>query len=645
MIQSLDPNVNRNRPARPRSRRNRPLLAASVLTVLGLCAAGQQANVPALDAQAQGPGIINHLNAVIQFYRTVHEPIQKAGEPNDIVYHDQAVTLASQVAGYAFQSAKAEAALLSAPSAQQAVAPESSEQQRLAASQARVEQRISDLQQRQSVLDREIASASARKLPALQEQRKELAAALDLSLAMREALQRITSLSRGSAGKGLGSDVARLQQAIPELQGTNNKVSFPQITTVESALSSGVVTQAGVLLDLAQTRHTLQNLTEQNDHLHQQVLDLRAPMTAILRSLIAQGQQLADAAGATPGDNSDTPPVPEDDLKTITTRFKSISAATVPLSQEIIVLDQSRANFAAWQTSLVGEYNRILNALLIRVLGIAIALGLIMLAGEIWTRAATRYIRDIRRRRQFLIIRRIVVAFLSILVVVFGFFTQFHSLATFAGLLTAGIAVGLQTILLSVAAYFFIIGRYGIKVGDRITIASVTGEVIEVGLLRFYVMELAGSSTELNPTGRVAVFSNAVLFQPTTPLYKQVPGTGYSWHELIVKLSDAADYKSVCSEILRIIESTYQEYKPAVLRQHQAVQNWMQTNLDAPEIESRLLFAGGVFQFWARFPVEIEDAAATDEKITHALLDLMAANPAFKAAVAGPPTIQSAVRG
>jgi hypothetical protein len=102
-------------------------------------------------------------------------------------------------------------------------------------------------------------------------------------------------------------------------------------------------------------------------------------------------------------------------------------------------------------------------------------------------------------------------------------------------------------VLLSVAAYFFIIGRYGIKVGDRITIASVTGDVVDVGLIRFYLMELAGTGTSLNPTGRIAVFSNAVLFQAGTPLYKQIPGTEYAWHELIVKLADASDY-SKCTQ-------------------------------------------------------------------------------------------------
>ena len=82
-----------------------------------------------------------------------------------------------------------------------------------------------------------------------------------------------------------------------------------------------------------------------------------------------------------------------------------------------------------------------------------------------------------------MVIRRFVMGFLIFVVIVMGFASVVSSLATFAGLLTAGNqAVGLQTILLSVAAYFFVIGRYGISVGDRVSVAGVGRvNVIDVG--------------------------------------------------------------------------------------------------------------------------------------------------------------------
>lgn len=626
----------------------RRAIAAVVLTAVatGWFSLAQQPTGAPFDAQAQGQAILAHLSAVIQFYRGTEQPVQKAGEPNDVVYRDQAIAQSAQIAQFAFNSAKAEAAFLAGgKQAGAPAAPASGQQQRLQDLLAGTNQRIAELIKQQADLDRQIAGARPRALPALQTRKQQLQAALDLSNAMKDALERVSSVSQEAGGTGLAASVARLEQSVPELQ-SGNKTSAPQITTVESALSSGVTSQGSVLIQLLETRHALQTLLQQNDVVRRQAMSVRAPMSNVLRELIAEGQRLSQEAEApAPQGNQAQTVAPPIDLGGITGEFKSLAAATVPLSQELIVLEQSRANLTAWQTSVISEYDRILHSLLLRIVVIAIALGIIFGAGELWTKATNKYIRDIRRRRQFLIVRRVVVGFLSVIVVLFGFITQFNSLATFAGFITAGIAVGLQTILLSVAAYFFIIGRYGIKVGDRITVATVTGDVIDVGLVRFYVMELAGSSTELNPTGRVAVFSNAVLFQAGTPLFKQLPGTGYAWHELIVRLTDSADYRSVCEAIVQVVQTACQEYRDRILREHRSVQDWMQTTIDNPEIQSRLQFSAGVFQFWVRFPVEIRSAAQTDEKITHALLDLMASNPAFKSAVAAVPTIQASVRG
>jgi small-conductance mechanosensitive channel len=621
-------------------------------------ALSQQPPSTAPDVEARSRDIVTHLNSVIQFYRTSTQPLQKAGEPNDVVYRDQAVSLSSQIADFAFQSGKAQATLLAKSQGNQSSSsngPALSEQQRRLATELNVEKQISDLQAREATLGKQIASAKPQAVAALEAQKKQLQGALDLANAMKDALQKIVEMSGSAGNTGLSADIDRLQSSVPELQ-SKNKTAAPQLVTIESARSSGVTSQGIVLLNLLETRHSLSSLLSSNDELHQQALNLRAPLSTALRSLIQQGQQLTQLS-ETPAPSATTPsgptPTPSTsaaatstpNIEAITTQFRALSAAAVPLSQEIIVLDQSRANLAAWQTSVDLEYDSILHALLLRILVIGVALGLILGGGEVWTHFTNKYVRDIRRRRQFLIVRRTVVSFLSAIVVLFGFVTQFNSLATFAGFITAGIAVGLQTILLSVAAYFFIIGRYGVKVGDRITISSVTGDVIDVGLVRFYMMELAGSGTDLKPTGRVAVFSNAVLFQAGTPLYKQIPGTEYAWHELIVKLADGADYKLVCEKVLKEVHSVFEGYRTTIEQQHRGVENQMQTTIAPPTIESRLQFNAGSFQLWARFPVQIRDAAETDEKVTRALADLIASTPDVKSAIASTPVIQASIRG
>ena len=122
-----------------------------------------------------------------------------------------------------------------------------------------------------------------------------------------------------------------------------------------------------------------------------------------------------------------------------------------------------------------------------------------------------------------MLLRRLVMWFLIAIVIAFAFASELGSLATFAGLMTAGIAVALQNVILSVAGYFYLIGKYGVRVGDRVQISGVTGEVVDIGLVRLHLMELATTGTDAQPTGRVVVFSNSVVFQPTVASTSRFP--------------------------------------------------------------------------------------------------------------------------
>src|SRR5215469_7902740 len=328
----------------------------------------------------------------------------------------------------------------------------------------------------------------------------------------------------------------------------------------------------------------------------------------------------------------------------LTNTFRVLSDAMLPLSQEVMVLNAQRGTLTSWRIAVDAEYKTLLRSLLVRVGEIAVALLVLMLLSQLWSRATVRYVQDLRRRRQLLLVRRIVIGFLSGLVVLFGFITQFSSLATFAGFLTAGIAVGLQTILLSVAAYFFIIGRYGVRVGDRITVAGVTGTVIEVGIARFYMMELVGSGTELHSTGRVAVFANSVLFQTGTPLYKQLPGTEYAWHELTAKLKPEADTEAVSKELCSIIEGVYQTYKPAIEAQQRQIESWMGAPVDRPRVDSHLRMADEGLQVAILFPVQIAHAAQADAQIASQILKAMQTDGVLKQGLAAVPTIKAAIK-
>jgi small-conductance mechanosensitive channel len=101
-----------------------------------------------------------------------------------------------------------------------------------------------------------------------------------------------------------------------------------------------------------------------------------------------------------------------------------------------------------------------------------------------------------------------------------AFAFDLRSLATFLGIASAGLAVAMQNVILAVIGYFLLVGKLRVRVGDRVQISGVSGEVVEIGLMQFRLRELDSPGDQ--PTGRVVSFSNSFLFlTPATGLFKR----------------------------------------------------------------------------------------------------------------------------
>ncbi len=708
-------------------------MGAATICGRGLAQASAQASHPAApvstDAPSSAPGavpqappltsiihsndILAHLNATIHFYRTATTFTQKVGEPSDSLFHDEAITLSTQIAQLAFQSAKAEAAMLApaskheepghhfehaekhasandardtstaSDSSAEAVTPQ---QKKLSDLVASTHAQIAQLQASIAALDHKISAAPASKLAALHAQRDNLQGQLDLTQSMHEALDKYQAFAstNPSDDSALGSKIARLELSAPGITpfmanlAPGSSPAAPSAATVKqrqvaaqgfiqsvnSVQSAGVLGQAEAVFSQMNTLRQLTNWMKENDALRAQVEQLHAPLVTLLRQTLQQGQALAEtsamptpatpALSAKPGVSKTKPAKPAaatpppvsslQDYEQLAKRFQQISAASLPLAQETLLLDQSHANLQQWHDSINVEYEGILRSLLWLLVKIALAFGVVLILGEVWRRATIKYVHELRRRRQLLIVRRFIMSFFMGVVLISGFVSQISSLATFAGFLTAGIAVGLQTVLLSVAAYFFIVGRYGVRVGDRISVAGVTGDVMEVGLVRMYVMEHAGSGIDLYPTGRVAVFSNAVLFQATTPLYKHIPGPEYGWREVAGKLTETGDFKGAAEKITALVTSVFQKYQPEIERQHGSMAMHWDISAESPKIESRLQYVDGGLEFKVRFPVLLRHAADADDAVTRALVALSQGDPALQAAIQGSPILRTTMK-
>jgi small-conductance mechanosensitive channel len=601
--------------------------------------------------QIDQAAILSHLNQIISWYRHSTTSVQSVGQPSDAIYQDNAKTLGSQAVRLAFQSAKAEPALIAAQQKSNGIiqsSPETTQEQKLMQMEAKTSSQIDQLQSQVEDLNSQIAKTPVARRGDRVSQRDSIQSQLELQKALLDATRKMAAFveSNGEISGGLAGGINQLARSIPDVLGTGTSTEKQVLTPPSSkpslANSGGLISDAMTLYGYLAAVRQIDALMQETDSMRDAADHLRTPLRDGMRATIQRSQQLSSQP---PGSDLDQLQAERKEFQALTERFKQLSAALLPLSQEIIVLTDSRTNFEEWRSSIVHESRQALRSVLVRVIGIVVALAVILLLSQIWRRVTFRYVSDPRRRRQFLVMRRVVIGFLIAVVLVLGFVSEFSSLATFAGFITAGIAVGLQAVLLSVAAYFFIIGRYGIRVGDRISVAGITGDVVDIGLVRLYLMELAGTGLDFYPTGRIVVFSNAVLFQTSTPLFKQIPGTEYAWHEVVVMIAPDGNHKMAQEELLAAVNAVYSRYRQSIERQHANIERHVDIQVEMPRPEARLQFAEGGLELLVRYPVEIRNAPDIDEEMTRKVLELVETDGGLKAVVSGVPKIRSAVKG
>jgi len=594
--------------------------------------------------------VIRHLNAAITWYRQLADANDSAGQPSDQFYLDNARSLARQALMLAFQSADAQADLqkpVASDASENAPSPTSTVQQRIATSADKTAALITQIQSQIATLDHQIPRASGKRLHELMVKREGLQEQLEFNKTLGDALQKLSTFATGSAvvaGGDLEKQVEQLKNSVPELlakpaadvKAAEKKPAATPAAAPAHTEGTGLISQVSSLFTRLADVRQANELLDGAALVIELARDVQAPLRSKMRETIQAGRGLADQ------------PPPQDEagieanrekLQSLTEQFKQISSATIPLTQEVILLQNAQASLRQWQSSVHWGYIRVLESFLIRVAFLLVGIGLVLGFSELWRRATFRYIHDPRRRRQILLVRRTVTAFLMAIVIALGFISEFSSLATFAGFLTAGIAVALQTLILSVAAYFFLIGRHGVRVGDRITVSGVTGDVIEVGLVRLYLMELGGPSSDLHPTGRVVIVSNSVLFQGV-PFFKQIPGAAYVWHEVGLKLEKGGNYPVAEKKLLDTVNAVYADYKSTLEQQHRSLEGVAGVPIQVPAPQARLQLLDDVLELVVRYPVALHRETEIDNQMTRRIIETISADPELRAA-AGSPSVRA----
>jgi small-conductance mechanosensitive channel len=127
------------------------------------------------------------------------------------------------------------------------------------------------------------------------------------------------------------------------------------------------------------------------------------------------------------------------------------------------------------------------------------------------------------------------------------------TLATSIGIFSAGLAVALKDPIVNIAGWAFIMTRRPFRIGDRIQIGDHVGDVIDIRIFQFTLMEIGNWIDADQATGRVIHVPNGLVFTNVQANYNQE--FPYIWNEISVLITFESDWRKAKEMFERIVDA------------------------------------------------------------------------------------------
>lgn len=215
-----------------------------------------------------------------------------------------------------------------------------------------------------------------------------------------------------------------------------------------------------------------------------------------------------------------------------------------------------------------------------------------------------------------------------------------RSLAAFFGLFAAGIAIALSDLLKNLAGWAFILSRRPFRVGDRIVTGDHMGDVIDVRLFSFTLLEVGAYIDAYQSTGRIITVPNGVVL--TDPVINSSAGFPFAWHEIPVLITFESDWRRAEQYLLEILEAecadTVEEAQSSIAKVGEELPIRYRSVTPAVYLtvrDSGVLLTG-------RMLVPVRQRRGREQNVWRSLLDAFAGDPSVSLAY---PTLRTVSSG
>ena len=158
---------------------------------------------------------------------------------------------------------------------------------------------------------------------------------------------------------------------------------------------------------------------------------------------------------------------------------------------------------------------------------------------------------DRRRLHQLRTVSKLAVQVTGVLLVLLILFGPPTQMTTLIGLATAGLTVALKDFIVGFFGWFVLLGRNGLHIGDWVEIEGVSGEVIEIGLLKTVLLEVGNWTSTGHPTGRRVAFLNSFAIEGH--FFNFSTAGQWLWDQLVVTLPSTADPYKIAEQIVELV--------------------------------------------------------------------------------------------
>ncbi|MFZ5939849.1 MAG: mechanosensitive ion channel family protein [Bacteroidota bacterium] len=144
-----------------------------------------------------------------------------------------------------------------------------------------------------------------------------------------------------------------------------------------------------------------------------------------------------------------------------------------------------------------------------------------------------------------------VIGFLTVILIMSVWIKAIRQFGAFLGLFTAGLAIALKDPLTNMAGWLFILLRNPFAIGDRIQIGEHAGDVIDIRLFQFSLLEIGNWVHADQSTGRIIHVPNGKVF--TSPQANYSAGFQFIWNEMKVLVTFDSNWQKAKTLLEQII--------------------------------------------------------------------------------------------